>query len=232
MGMSFFEHINKIYNKQTYLDKYGDSVFGTGFILFVFFCIFMFFYIKINLEPIRANWNAEKCKPHIIPFAGLINRDPNKTIGETTKDNFTYCINGILEEVSQVFLKPIRYSLNISNTNFSKITESVQNIRKIKNYSTNQIKSIFTQIMNRFFNVILPVQFSLIKVKSIFQNRRCFSIRIIYCFRFLFCIKIFSWSIYSNDAYFLRNISSIHCFNVDFSLDLTTAAAASAFLLF
>ena len=40
MSNSFFDYINKMYEKQTYLDKYGDSVVGTGFILFIFFLVF------------------------------------------------------------------------------------------------------------------------------------------------------------------------------------------------
>ena len=67
-------------------------------------------------------------------------------------------------------MKPLHYSLNVSNVNFSKITESVQNIRKIKNYIRNQIKRQFTQVMNRFFNVVLPIQFSFIKVKFKFYG--------------------------------------------------------------
>ena len=170
MSNSFFEHINKMYKKQTYLDKYGDSVVGTGFILFVFFLVFMYFYLKINLEPIKANWNSEKCKPHIIPFAGIINPAPNKSSTQTTKDNFNYCINGILEEVAQVFLKPIQYSLNVSSSNLKNITGSVNNIRKVVSYFRNQISSITQVVMGRFLNVMMPLRFSLIKLKSIFQK--------------------------------------------------------------
>lgn len=170
MGKSFFEYINKMYDKQTYLDKYGDSVVGTGFILLVFAIIFTYFYIKINLEPIRTNWNSEKCKPHIIPFAGIINPNPNKTATQNVKDNFNYCINGILEEIAQVFLKPIKYSVDTVSSNLKKITNAIQNIRKILNYYRNIIKNITNVIMARFLNVLMPLRFSLIKLKSIFQK--------------------------------------------------------------
>ena len=27
----------------------------------------------INITPIRNNWSTERCKPYVIPFAGIIN---------------------------------------------------------------------------------------------------------------------------------------------------------------
>ena len=70
---SFFENVKKIYNKESYLDKYGGSVVVTGLTIFVFFLIFSYFYINNHLSSLKANWNVNKCNPAVIPFAGLIN---------------------------------------------------------------------------------------------------------------------------------------------------------------
>ena len=40
---TFESYFNKLYNKKTYLDKYGGSVVATGVTLLIFFCIFSYF---------------------------------------------------------------------------------------------------------------------------------------------------------------------------------------------
>ena len=72
----FNKYINKLYNNTTYLDKYGGSVVVAGMTLFVFFLIFSYMYVMNRIKPIRADWVNQRCSPSVIPFAGLINREP------------------------------------------------------------------------------------------------------------------------------------------------------------
>lgn len=170
MSTNVLKHIEHVYKKTGYLDKYGDSLVMTVLILIIFIGIFTYMYIKINLEPIKKNWNRDKCKPHIIPFAGIINPDPSKTPSQTATDNLYYCMNTILQGVSTEFLKPLYSTLKNTNLNFKNITESVQNIRKIMNFSRLQIRSISAVIIGRFLNVLMPIRISIIKMKSIIQK--------------------------------------------------------------
>ena len=163
----FFEGLKKMYKKETYLDKYGGSVVSTGFILFIFFLIFSYFYIQINIKPIKANWNKERCQPYIIPFAGFINSDPKMSTLEFTQYNFTQCTNTIFTQIAGIFLKPIYYSMNLMSKTFKRLGDSVQNIRKFVNFIRTKIKSISTIIMTRILNVLMPLRFSMIKLKAI-----------------------------------------------------------------
>ena len=43
---TFNTYFAKLYDKKTYLDKYGGSVVATAVSLLIFFCIFSFFYIQ------------------------------------------------------------------------------------------------------------------------------------------------------------------------------------------
>ena len=66
-------YFNKAYKKNGYLDKYGGSVIATAFTLLFFFIIFSYYYVQSKIEPIRQNWANERCKPEVMPFAGMIN---------------------------------------------------------------------------------------------------------------------------------------------------------------
>ena len=86
---TFNRYFNRLYEKKTYLDKYGGSVIATGVTLLIFFCIFSFFYIQSKMEPIRQNWANERCKPEVMPFAGLINAPKGTSKMAYTAENFT-----------------------------------------------------------------------------------------------------------------------------------------------
>lgn len=170
MSTNVLKHIEEVYKKNGYLDKYGDSLVMTILILIVFFGIFTYLYVKINIEPIKKNWNRDKCKPHIIPFAGIINPDPSKTASQSAKDNFYNCMNTILQGVSIEYLRPIYATIRNTNLNFTKIIEIFQNIRKMFNFSRIQIRSISEIIMARFLNVLMPIRITIIKLKAIIQK--------------------------------------------------------------
>ena len=75
-------YIKEVYEKTGYLDKYGGSVVATFVIFLIVFVILSYYYIQSNIKPLKANWAKEKCKPYVIPFAGIINapRDDFKAI--------------------------------------------------------------------------------------------------------------------------------------------------------
>jgi hypothetical protein len=83
-GKYMEESIGKLYNKETYLDKYGGSLIITAITVLVAFVICSYFMISHNFGQIRANWNEYKCHPSVIPFAGLINGE-----NTTTQENET-----------------------------------------------------------------------------------------------------------------------------------------------
>lgn len=62
--------------KTTYLDKYGGSAVITALLLFTFFIIFSYYFIQGNIVPIQQDWVNQRCKPNIMPFAGIINAPP------------------------------------------------------------------------------------------------------------------------------------------------------------
>ena len=127
---NFAETIKNIYQQETYLDKHGDSVLFTIFIVVVFFVLFSYFLVKTNITSLKGNWNENKCKPYVIPFAGWINKDPKKSNLEFTGENFTECTYSILNYIVGEFLQPIYYSVNNFHTMFENMEKSIENSRK------------------------------------------------------------------------------------------------------
>ena len=88
---NIFEVINKLYNKAGFLEKYGGSLWATFIISLIFFLAISYYYVYNNLDPIKADWINQRCKPNVMPFAGIINPpDPNKMSAfEFTQNNFS-----------------------------------------------------------------------------------------------------------------------------------------------
>lgn len=168
MDTSFAEKIKKIYEQESYLDKYGDSVVITFVILFIFFLLFSYFLVRNQLKSLKANWNDNKCRPYVIPFAGIINGKEGENSFDFTEANFTECTQSILTYIAGEFIKPIYYSVNVLHSTLSSIEKGFQNARKMFNYIVSMLSSIFTIIMDRIFNTLIPLQHSFIKQKSIF----------------------------------------------------------------
>ena len=88
---TLYSHFTKEYKKNGYLDKYGGSVVIAILTLLFFFLALSYYYIKDKMEPIRQNWSQERCKPGVMPFAGIIKEQdlPKGTSKmEFTGDNF------------------------------------------------------------------------------------------------------------------------------------------------
>lgn len=168
MDTSFAEKLKKIYEQETYLDKYGDSVVITFVILFIFFLLFSYFLVRNQIKSLKANWNENKCKPYVIPFAGIINGKEGENSFDFTEANFTECTQSILTYIAGEFIKPIYYAVNVLHSTLSSVEKGFQNIRKMFNYITTMLSSIFTIILDRIFNTLIPLQHSFIKQKSIF----------------------------------------------------------------
>ena len=106
------DKINNIYDNLTYFDLYFGNIFLFVFLILALFAIFTFSYVMANTVPIKQNWTEERCKPQNILFAGIINKPDNETIFEYTGENFTYCIQNILGNITGIALEPFTVILS------------------------------------------------------------------------------------------------------------------------
>jgi hypothetical protein len=165
---SIYNVINKLYEKAGFLEKYGGSLWATVIISLLFFLAISYYYIYNNIEPIKADWINQRCKPNVMPFAGLINPpDPTKMSAfEFTQNNFTNCVQSILSDIIGIFLAPFYYLIDALTKIFELISESVQAIRTLLDSIRNAFIGMTTEIMGRILNFLIPLQFLLIKVRD------------------------------------------------------------------
>ena len=152
-----YSKITQFYNIKGFLERYGSDLYITIFIFLIFFISMSYFIVINNLEPIKNNWINERCKPHIIPFAGIINTPEGESAFKYTSENFTGCINTILSSITGFAFEPIYYIIGSVGAIFKELTESMNYIREMFNKLRNEISNITQEIFGRALNITIPV---------------------------------------------------------------------------
>jgi len=164
---TFVEGMDKIYKKVGYFDQYGGSFVITLLTLLSFVLIFSYFWVNSQINPIKADWDNKKCHPAVIPFAGYINSPPGKSKLDYTTENFNACLHNILSIIVGKFTKPV-FFLSEAVTNLFKIlVDMVNAIRGIIDYIRTKIMVMIMEILERFINVVTPIQVMVIKMKAL-----------------------------------------------------------------
>jgi len=158
--------INKIYENQSFFDRYNASVLGASFLLFVFFLLVSYSYVQRHITPIRTNWTQERCSPAVMPFAGFINAPRGKNKFSFTAENFNYCVKSIVKDMAGLAVLPIKASINIINDAFKNIEEAINDIRKIISEVRTGSEDITRNIMNRLLSILIPFQRLIIVAKD------------------------------------------------------------------
>ena len=164
---NIIDKISDIYDNQTYLERYGEYVFIAIVICISVILVITYIHIKINIEKIRADWNNQKCKPNIMPFAGMINAPDNMSKMEYAEQNFAECTQNILTDISDIALIPIHYTMSIVVAIVGEISSIINDMRELVNKIRNSVADITSDIMSRILNIMTPLTETIITVKSL-----------------------------------------------------------------
>lgn len=167
---SFYEKINNLYEKNGFLEKFGGSIVMTVIIFLVFFILLSYYYIKSKMTDIQQNWSEEKCNPAVIPFAGLINPPKDGSAMDYTSENFNQCLNNTLEGVADVAMEPVNYSVSMANSFFDGVNDAIDGIRGMLSKIRSDIGDFSKNVMSRILSIIMPLLYTLIKMKDAFQK--------------------------------------------------------------
>jgi len=163
--------INNMYAKKNYLDTYGGSVLMTGLIMVTFFCLISYYLVMNNIGPIKADWVNKRCSPGVIPFAGLINPPTDGTSAfDFTSQNFTFCIQSILKQITGYAMEPVNAMVNIILDVFKELKNAIDVIRNMFNIIRQSFGNISKEIFGRLLNVLIPIQTMLIGVKDMMSK--------------------------------------------------------------
>ena len=174
------EKLKQIYKKKGYLDHYGGSVFITFITLLVFFVLISYYHVMNNIKPIKADWVTQRCNPSVIPFAGLINKNPGSSTIDFTGENFTYCINNILVSIAQDFFKPIDYLMGTFKDASDDMIKDVNSVRKKIADMLGEIADIDSEIMGRILNFLTPLHRMMVKMKDILSKTQASLVTTLY----------------------------------------------------
>ena len=163
---NMIDKISDIYENQTYLERYGEYVFFAIIICISFILVITYIHIKINIEQIRADWNNQKCKPNIMPFAGIINAPTNMSKMEYAEKNFAECTQNILTDITDIALIPVHYTISIVAATVGEIMSILNDMRQLVNKMRNSVADITSDIMTRILNIMTPLTETIITAKS------------------------------------------------------------------
>tara|TARA_B110000858_G_scaffold194808_1_gene249952 strand:+ start:3 stop:1571 length:1569 start_codon:yes stop_codon:yes gene_type:complete len=164
---NILNEINKLYNKTSYNDIHGFDILISVILILLFLLATSYYHIRNNIDPIKADWINQKCKPGVIPFAGLINKPDGVSGSDYTNQNFTECIRDILRNVTDNAFTPFYQLMKILSEVFRIFNESIQMVRQLFNNLRLSMEAFVKDVMARAVNITIPLINIVIAAKSI-----------------------------------------------------------------
>ena len=159
-------HLEELYNKNGYIDKYGGSVIITSLILITFGGLFGYNYFLAHLKYLKQNWTSIRCNPLFIPFAGLINAPKNTSKIAYTSENLNHCLTDILKDVVEVESAVQTAAVKGASDTLSQVGKDVNNARTLFNNIRKSASGVFSSVFSKVFNVLVPLHVILKKSKT------------------------------------------------------------------
>jgi hypothetical protein len=174
--------IDKLYQKTSYLDRYGGSAVIAVFTIIGVFMFFTYSYLKNNSDIIKNNWQKNRCNPLYIPFAGIIIDPKNMTKNEYATNNFFHCFGILLKDVVEAALAPIQAATILITATASVMMQTMNSLMGAILYLRNALSSGFGLLGNRSLNALtLITKLSNVVKNSMSQGQGVF-ITILYMF--------------------------------------------------
>ena len=159
-------NVKKMYDNLTYFDQYGLSLIIFIIITILLVTIMASCIALTNIQQIQQDWPNQRCKPYIIPIAGFINKPPDMSYSEYTSQNFSYCTQNILQNISGIAVEPITFVTNSLTTIVNGIKEAINDIRGMTNKIRTFFSNVSEEIMGRLLNIMIPLQQIIISFKD------------------------------------------------------------------
>ena len=162
--------INETYDKLSYFDLYGNSVLIFIFMTLFVFIVFSYCKIMQTKEAVADDWINQRCKPQNMLFAGLITHPEGTSAFQYTNDNFQYCVQNILTNITGYALEPFQFMIKSLTQIFEQISNSIQQSRELINRIRNSLKDFSQDVLSRILNVMIPIQKMFIALMDTFQK--------------------------------------------------------------
>ena len=154
---NIYESIKHLYEKQTYLSKYGGDLIVAGVLILIACGVVAYYQTMNNIGPIKADWTNRRCDPSVMPFAGIINSESGKSTLQYTADNFSGCVQNVIGDLSNYTLAPMYYVMNTLVSSFDEATKAMQSMRATFSNARKNTQNLGQDVMGRSLNITLPI---------------------------------------------------------------------------
>ena len=153
-----------------YTDVYGGSIVFIFFLILFTHLVLSYSFVVNSLGNLKNDWDNVKCRPSVMPFAGMIANNPNMSSMKFTAQNFNECMVSTFSDMINMLLKPITLLIGGIFNVLRGVVQSVNFIRIKITQIINQILQITREIINRVLVSMLPVQFIIVKILDTFRK--------------------------------------------------------------
>ena len=175
-------YINKLYDNMSFFELHFQSILIVLLVSVIVILLATASKVLSKTNVLKTNWDAERCKPNIIPFAGLINKPIGQTIAEYTLKNFNYCVSNILN--SGFKKATFSYDLTGATNGLLDGTQMMDlSFNMTNNWFSdiqNNITGTFSAIKNELANSMVPIQQAVFAVQDIFNRMQAVFVAGIY----------------------------------------------------
>jgi hypothetical protein len=169
-GAGILTQLRKIYNTTGFFEKYGFHLFIAIVIIFAFSTATAYFVFDLQLGAIRRNWSSERCKPLIMPLAGIINAPEGADKAEYASTNFNYCVSQFFTSVFEKVISGMYYATNIAVGVFTSALESIDAFRVFFNKLREHFLTTIIQALHGIMNFIIPFINVLVKMRDLMKK--------------------------------------------------------------
>ena len=162
--------INKLYESKSFSERYGGDLWISIFIILVVMLVIGYFTVMNAIKPLKKNWPNERCKPYVMPFAGLINKEPGMSVNESTKKNAEYCANNMFEDMASTFTGPLNDAAENVTGTLKQMGNAATAITGMLTVLREYAKDLIAQIIQRTSMFTIPLIRFMYSVKSMFQK--------------------------------------------------------------
>lgn len=162
--------LRKIYKTNGFFEKYGFHLFIAIVIVLAFATTTAYFVFDLQLSAIRRSWSSERCKPLIMPLAGIINAPDGVDKSEYTSTNFNYCVSQFFTSVFEKVMSGMYYATNIVVGVFRSALESINSFRIFFDKLREHFLTTIIQTLQGIMNFIIPFINVLVKMRDLMKK--------------------------------------------------------------
>jgi len=151
-------YVSGLYDRLTFIDLYGGSVFVVVFVTAFVLLFWFYFKARQSTKEIAADWTAQRCKPQNMLLAGQIMEPTDMTAAEYTRNNFDYCVQHIVTDASSYALQPLNYLMQAVGTMQGELSASMDDSRGFLANLRSSVTDVTESIFQRTLSVMIPVQ--------------------------------------------------------------------------